>query len=47
LLEDVLIIANFRIVLPARHLGEKGFGIEPIIGELRHSNFLYSDECPA
>jgi hypothetical protein len=44
LLKDVLIFRQFQDRFASPHLSEKGFGIEPVIGELRHISLPYSDE---
>jgi hypothetical protein len=40
LLKDVLIFRQFQDRFASPYLGEKGFGIEPVTGELRHISLL-------
>jgi hypothetical protein len=43
--EDMLVFLKFQDRLAGPYLGEKGFGIEPVIGELPHRRAsLCSDE---
>src|ERR1700722_17923691 len=44
LLEDVLIFLKFQDRFACPYLGEKGFGIEPVTGELPHGNPLCTDK---
>jgi hypothetical protein len=42
--EDVLIFLKFQDCFASPYLGEKGLGIEPVIGWIPHRSFLCSDE---
>jgi hypothetical protein len=44
LLEDVLILFDVQDRFARPYLGEKSFGIEPVIGCIAHRSLLCSDE---